>query len=257
MLPREDLFVAPHHPNAGAPACRAAHLLPSGSCPQATSQPNGVRGFPGARGALERRCQARRLTRAWSWRRPAVRVEFHLCRTKLGAAAQARSVRQRRSRELSVRGILLIGFVAGIILLGVAGAWALRDSRGARWPSTPGRLSWLPPTCTTHAVDPFAQRHERRHPYTTCNSRVTYQYRVGDRDYSGTQVTFNDALLGLVDWNWEAGYMDSSRVIVPSHPTPPAIPAPAPRTPGISFVWFAGVALALVCWAKSRSDAAA
>ena len=166
-------------------------------------------------------------------------------------------VRQRRSRELSVRGILLIGFVAGIILLGVAGAWTLRDSRGARWPSTPGRLSWLPPTCTTHAVDPFAQRHERRHPYTTCNSRVTYQYRVGDRDYSGTQVTFNDALLGLVDWNWEAGYMDSSRVIVRYDPTHPAVAVLEPRTPGISFLWFAGVALALVCWAKSRSDAAA
>src|SRR5438034_60433 len=36
----------PHHPNGPAHACRAAHLLPSGGCPEATSQPKGRRGLP-------------------------------------------------------------------------------------------------------------------------------------------------------------------------------------------------------------------
>src|SRR2546425_9305794 len=33
MLPREDLFAAPHHAKAAAQACRAAHLASSGWLP--------------------------------------------------------------------------------------------------------------------------------------------------------------------------------------------------------------------------------
>src|SRR6266540_1659519 len=65
-------------PQGRGTVCRAAHLLPSGGCPQATSQSNGGRGLPAVRGALVHRCKERRLTRAWSWRRPAASVEFHL-----------------------------------------------------------------------------------------------------------------------------------------------------------------------------------
>src|SRR6266540_3966042 len=36
------------------------------------------RGRPAARSAFGHRCKARRLTCAWSWRRPAASVEFHL-----------------------------------------------------------------------------------------------------------------------------------------------------------------------------------
>ncbi len=39
MLPGEELFAAPHHPNGPAQARRAAHLLPSGGCPEATPNP--------------------------------------------------------------------------------------------------------------------------------------------------------------------------------------------------------------------------
>ena len=70
MLSREARFAAPHHPKAAEQVCRAAHLLPSSGCPQATSQSNGGRGLPAVRGALVHRCKARRLTRAWSCRRP-------------------------------------------------------------------------------------------------------------------------------------------------------------------------------------------
>ncbi len=56
--------------------CRAICLGLSG-CPQSTSQPKGGAPLQAARGVLGRLCQARRLTRAWSWRRSAVRVEFH------------------------------------------------------------------------------------------------------------------------------------------------------------------------------------
>jgi len=43
MLPGEDRFAAPHHPNGPAQACRAAHLLPSGGCPEATPNPRRAR----------------------------------------------------------------------------------------------------------------------------------------------------------------------------------------------------------------------
>ena len=65
-----------HH--GRATGCRAAHVLPLGGCPQRTCQPKGGRRLRAARGAREPRGQARRLTCAWSWRRPSVEVEFHL-----------------------------------------------------------------------------------------------------------------------------------------------------------------------------------
>src|SRR6266581_4176672 len=43
-----------------------------------------------------------------SWRRPLVRVEFHLCRTTLGAAAEARSVRRRAPTPLTSFRLLLL-----------------------------------------------------------------------------------------------------------------------------------------------------
>src|SRR6266704_6951419 len=86
-----------------------------------------------ARGALERRCQARRLTRAWSWRRPAVRVEFHLCRTKLGAAAQARSVRRplisiNRSRMALRASTLVLPLVTALATAAAAQSQMVLDS---------------------------------------------------------------------------------------------------------------------------------
>jgi len=60
---------------------------------------------PWARGALERRGRARRLTRAWSWRAPVVGVELRLCASpypdpagagapaRIAPAAQAQAVR--------------------------------------------------------------------------------------------------------------------------------------------------------------------
>src|SRR2546423_3496876 len=47
-------------PHGRATGGRAAHVLPSGGCPESSSHPKGGRGLPAARGALERRGKARR-----------------------------------------------------------------------------------------------------------------------------------------------------------------------------------------------------
>jgi len=78
MLPKEDRFAAPHtpRPRYGEAAPRtsfrrvAAHWHLPNPLAGASSQTRA--------GALEHGCEARRLTRAWSWRRPAASVEFHL-----------------------------------------------------------------------------------------------------------------------------------------------------------------------------------
>ncbi len=41
MLPREDLFAAPHHPKAVPQACRAVPVLRSGGCSRARFQTKG------------------------------------------------------------------------------------------------------------------------------------------------------------------------------------------------------------------------
>src|SRR2546425_12575480 len=69
----------------------------------------------------------------------------------------------------------------------------------------------------------FRGPYERHKLYTTCNSRVSYRYRVGERDYTGTRVTFNDPLLSVLDWNWEDKYLGSSHVTVRYDPANPAV----------------------------------
>src|SRR2546429_9862887 len=94
MLPREDRLAAPHTPRP-----RYGLAAPRTSFNEVAAHRQVLnprrRGRPAARGAFEPRCQARRLTRAWSWRRPAVTVGVPLWRAKLSAAAHARSVRPR------------------------------------------------------------------------------------------------------------------------------------------------------------------
>src|SRR5438067_11247018 len=145
MLPREDRLAAPHTPRP-----RYGLAAPRTSFNEVAAHRQVLnprrRGRPAARGAFEPRCQARRLTRAWSWRRPAVRVEFHLCRTKLGAAAQARSVRRQHMEvPMRIQGLFLAGsVVVGVLLPQVASSQttvvraSVRDSTGA--PVLPSRI---------------------------------------------------------------------------------------------------------------------
>ena len=135
------------------------------------------------------------------------------------------------------------GLLAGIILLGMAAVSTVRDARGARWPSAPGNLDWQSPTCTTHSNEAFREPYERHKLYTTCNSRVSYRYRVGERDYTGTRVTFNDPLLLVLDWNWEDKYLASSHVTVRYDPANPAVSVLEPRTPSRWLLWLLGAAL--------------
>jgi hypothetical protein len=71
-----QLLAAPHHPTAARVPRRAP---PFGRWAGRVNVPiQGGRGLQSPRGALVRRGRARRLTCAWSWRRPPVGVEFHL-----------------------------------------------------------------------------------------------------------------------------------------------------------------------------------
>src|SRR5438876_8239217 len=109
MLPREDRLAAPHTPRP-----RYGLAAPRTSFNEVAAHRQVLnprrRGRPAARGAFERRGQARRLTCAWSWRAPCVVVELRLCATphpkpagagapaRIAPAAQARSVRRLRIR---------------------------------------------------------------------------------------------------------------------------------------------------------------
>ncbi len=77
MLPWDDLFAAPHTPRPRYGRAAPRTSFRGVAAHRQVLNPK-RRGHPAARGAFEPRCQARRLTCAWSWRRPVVEVEFHL-----------------------------------------------------------------------------------------------------------------------------------------------------------------------------------
>src|SRR6266566_6370178 len=110
-----------------------------------------------------------------------------------------RRPRRGRYRRLSLAarheggGLALVGLVSGLILLGVAAAATRRDARATHWASTPGTIGWAAPIC--HAGVSPSTPYRSEPPTTVCMSRIYYGYRVGDRDYTGTRVTFNDLLL--------------------------------------------------------------
>jgi len=135
--------------------------------------------------------------------------------------------------------LALVGLVSGLIVLGVAAAATRRDARAAHWASTPGTIGWAAPIC--HAGVSPSTPYRSEPPTTVCMSRIYYGYRVGDRDYTGTRVTFNDLLLHDLDWNWEAKYEDNRHVTVRYDPTDPAVAVLEPRTPGRTLLWVVGV----------------
>ena len=135
--------------------------------------------------------------------------------------------------------LAVVGLVAGLIVLGVAAAATRRDARAAHWASSATTVNWAAATCHG-AISP----HKTGQPepsMTTCISRIYYGYRVGDRDYAGTRVTFNDLLLNDLEWNWEAKYEDNRHVNVRYDPADPAVAVLEPRTPGRTLLWVVGV----------------
>ena len=133
--------------------------------------------------------------------------------------------------------------MAGIILLAYALVATVRDRRAADWLSAPGTLGWATPLC--HAAAGDEDIHHHIQSVTVCASRVYYRYRVGERDYAGTPVTFNDAPLNLFDWNWDDKYVPSPHVTVRYDPADPAVAVLEPRTPGRSLLWLVGAALTI------------
>jgi len=153
--------------------------------------------------------------------------------------------------------LALAGLLAGIILLAYALVTTVRDRRAADWPSAPGTLGWATPSCHTERTPEDVHHHT--HPITVCASRIYYRYRVGERDYAGTRVTFNDALLNLFDWGWDDKYVDSPHVTLRYDPADPALAVLEPRTPGRSLLWLVGAALTIGLGRailSNRSDAA-
>ncbi len=76
MLANQPWFAAPHRPTVGLTGAPRPSFRRVAAHRQALNPRR--RGRPAARGAFEHGCKARRLTYAWSWRRPSVEVEFHL-----------------------------------------------------------------------------------------------------------------------------------------------------------------------------------
>ena len=136
--------------------------------------------------------------------------------------------------------LAFVGLVSGLIVLGMAAAATLRDARAVHWASTPGTVGWGAPSCHA-AIAPHTPYRGPEPPTTLCFSPIYYRYRVGDRDYAGTRVTFNDLLLADLDWNWEAKYEDNRNVTVRYDPADPAIAVLEPRTPGRTLLWVVGV----------------
>ena len=136
--------------------------------------------------------------------------------------------------------LAIVGLVSGLIVLGVAAAATRRDATAANWASTATTVDWATATC--HAAISFSHWPSRPEARTNiCVSRIYYRYRVGDRDYAGTRVTFNDLLLNDLDWNWEAKYQDNRHVSVRYDPADPAVAVLEPRTPGRTLLWVVGV----------------
>ena len=136
--------------------------------------------------------------------------------------------------------LAVVGLVSGLIVLGMAAAATLRDARAAHWASTPGTVGWGAPNCHA-AIAPPTSYGRLEPPTTLCFAPIYYRYRVGDRDYAGTRVTFNDLLLADLDWNWEAKYEDNRNVIVRYDAADPAVAVLEPRTPGRTLLWVVGV----------------
>src|SRR5437879_12872307 len=83
MLPKGDLCAAPHTPRPPYGASAPRTSFPRVAAHKQVLNPR-RRGRPAARGAFEHRCQARRLTRAWSWRRlAAMEIGRASCRERV------------------------------------------------------------------------------------------------------------------------------------------------------------------------------